>query len=39
MGVGGIYRKNGNVIEADEFEKIVLQDKNKNEQIEKRDTW
>ncbi len=39
MVVGGIYRKNGNVIEADEFEKIVLQDKNKNEQIEKRDTW
>jgi len=39
MVVGGIYRKNGNVIEADEFEKIVLQDKNKNEQIEKRDNW
>ncbi|MFI5322889.1 MAG: hypothetical protein ACHQ6U_05025 [Thermodesulfobacteriota bacterium] len=27
--VGGIYRKNGNIIEADQFEKIVLQDKKK----------
>ena len=39
MIVGGVYRKNGNVIEAEEFEKIVLQEKNKREEIEKRDDW
>ena len=37
--VGGVYRKNSNLIEADAFEKIVLQDKNKNEEIKKRDNW
>jgi hypothetical protein len=37
--VGGIYRKNSNLIEADEFEKIVLKDKNKNEEIQKRENW
>ena len=39
MIVGGIYRKNSNEIEASEFEKIILQDKNKTEEIEKRDEW
>lgn len=39
MVVGGIYRKNGNVIEAEEFEKIVLQEENRREEIEKRDDW
>lgn len=39
MIVGGIYRKNGNVIEAEELEKIVLQKDNRKEEIEKRDDW
>lgn len=39
MIVGGVYRKNGNVIEADEMEKIVLQKDNRKEEIEKRDDW
>jgi len=39
MIVGGIYRKNGNVIEAEEMEKIVLQKENRKEEIEKRDDW
>ncbi|MEQ9618699.1 MAG: hypothetical protein RIG61_05960 [Deltaproteobacteria bacterium] len=39
MIVGGVYRKNSNEIEASQFEKIVLEDKNKTEEIEKRDEW
>jgi len=39
--VGGIYRKNGNILEADQFEKIVLEgdDKDQGEEIKKRDNW
>jgi hypothetical protein len=39
--VGGIYRKNGNILEAGQFEKIVLEgdDKDKDEEIQKRDNW
>lgn len=39
MIVGGIYRKNSNEIEAEQFEKIILEDKNKDKEIEKRDEW
>jgi hypothetical protein len=39
MIVGGVYRKNGNVIEAEEMEKIVLEKDNRKEEIEKRDDW
>ena len=39
--VGGIYRKNGNILEAEQFEKIVLEgdDKDQGEEIKKRDNW
>ena len=39
--VGGIYRKNGNILEAEQFEKIVLEgnDKEQGEEIKKRDNW
>ena len=39
--VGGIYRKNGNILEADQYEKIVLEelDKKQNEEIKKREDW
>ena len=39
--VGGIYRRNGNTIEAEQYEKIELQgnDKEQNEEIKKRDNW
>ncbi len=39
MIVGGVYKKNSNEIEAEQFEKIILQDKNKDKEIEKRDEW
>lgn len=39
MVVGGIYRKNGNVIEAEQFEKIVLEQKDKDKEIKERDNW
>jgi hypothetical protein len=39
--VGGIYRKNGNILEAEQFEKIVLEgdDREQDEEIQKRDNW
>ncbi|HVY54225.1 MAG TPA: hypothetical protein VHC46_00550 [Thermodesulfobacteriota bacterium] len=39
--VGGIYRRNGNILEAEQFEKIELQgnDKEQSEEIKKRDSW
>lgn len=39
--VGGIYRKNGNILEAAQFEKIVLEgdEKKQEEEIQKRDDW
>jgi len=39
--VGGIYRKNGNILEAGQFEKIVLEgdDKDQDKEIQKRDNW
>ena len=37
--VGGIYRKNGNILEAAQFEKIVLEEDDKDKEIEKRDNW
>lgn len=39
--VGGIYRKNGNILEAGQFEKIVLEgdDEDQEEEIQKRDNW
>lgn len=39
--VGGIYRMNGNMLEADQYEEIVLEgdDKDQNEEIQKRDNW
>jgi hypothetical protein len=39
--VGGIYRKNGNILEAEQFEKIVLEgdDEKQDEEIQKRDDW
>ncbi len=39
--VGGIYRKNGNILEAAQFEKIELEgdDKEQDEEIQKRDNW
>ena len=39
--VGGIYRKNGNILAAEQFEKIVLEgdDKDQDKEIQKRDNW
>ncbi len=39
--VGGVYRKNGNILEADQYEEVVLEgdDKDQNEEIQKRDNW
>lgn len=39
--VGGIYRKNGNIIEAGQFELIELEgdDEDQEEEIQKRDNW
>lgn len=40
--VGGIYRKNGNELEAQQFEKVEFPDKDEKErekEIEKRDEW
>ena len=37
--VGGIYRKNGNYIESEQYERIVLEPDKKEEEIEKRDDW
>jgi hypothetical protein len=39
--VGGIYRKNGNIIEAAQYELIELEgdDKDQDEEIQKRDNW
>lgn len=37
--VGGIYRKNGSYIESGQFEKIVLEQDEKDEEIKKRDDW
>jgi hypothetical protein len=37
--VGGIYRKNGNYIESEQYEKIVLEPDKKDKEIEKRDDW
>ena len=40
--VGGVYRRNGNILEADQYEKIILEKKSKKEQkkeIEKREEW
>lgn len=39
--VGGIYRMNGNMLEADQFELVELEgdDKDQNEEIQKRDNW
>lgn len=40
--VGGIYKKNGNEIEANQFEKVEFQDKDEKDidkEVEKRDEW
>jgi hypothetical protein len=40
--VGGIYRKNGNKLEAEQFEKVEFQDKDEKDidkEFEKRDEW
>jgi len=39
--VGGIYRKNGNIIEAAQYELIEIEgdDKDQDEEIQKRDNW
>ncbi len=37
--VGGIYRKNGNYIESEQYERIILEPDKKDEEIEKRDDW
>lgn len=40
--VGGIYRKNGNMLEAKQFEKVEFDDKDekdRDKEIEKRDDW
>lgn len=37
--VGGIYRKNGNILEAGQFEKIEFESDKKDKEIEKRDNW
>ena len=37
--VGGIYRKNGNILEAAQFEKIEFEKGKKDEEIQKRDNW
>ena len=37
--VGGIYRKNGSFIEAEQYERIVLEQDKKDEEIKKRDDW
>lgn len=37
--VGGIYRKNGNILEADQFEKIEFETDKKDKEIQKRDNW
>lgn len=37
--VGGVYRKNGNILEAAQFEKIVLEGDDKDKEIQKRDRW
>lgn len=37
--VGGIYRKNGNILEAEQFEKIEFETDKKDKEIQKRDDW
>ncbi len=37
--VGGTYRKNGNELHAREFEVVVFDEDEKEEEIEKRDEW
>lgn len=40
--VGGIYRKNGNELEAQQFEKVDFKDKDEkgiDKEVEKRDEW
>jgi hypothetical protein len=40
--VGGIYRKNGNELEAQQFEKVYFEDKDEkgiDKEVEKRDEW
>ena len=40
--VGGIYRKNGNELEAQQFEKVEFEDKDEKDidkEFEKRDEW
>ncbi len=39
--VGGIYRKNGNIIEAAQFELVELEgdDEDQDKEIQKRDNW
>lgn len=37
--VGGIYRKNGSYIEAEQYERIVLEQDKKDEEIKKRNEW
>ena len=40
--VGGIYRKNGNELEAQQFEKVDFEDKDEkgiDKEVEKRDEW
>ena len=37
--VGGIYRRNGSYIDAEQYERIVLEQDNKDKEIEKRDDW
>ncbi|HML94314.1 MAG TPA: hypothetical protein PKC29_02665 [Thermodesulfobacteriota bacterium] len=37
--VGGIYRKNGSYVEAEQYERIVLEQDKKDEEIKKRDNW
>jgi len=37
--VGGIYRKNGSYIESEQYERIVLEQDKKDEEIKKRDDW
>ncbi len=40
--MGGIYRQNINLIEAEQFEKVEfkeIEEKDKEKEIEKRDDW
>ena len=39
MIVGGVYRRNGNMLEAEQFEKVVFVEDKKDREIEKRDEW